>query len=378
MMNYCEKIQYNIFSTELSDFASMADALLKQLPAGEELLRLVFFGMPPSNEVYVERFSLLKSKVKAFFGDREPVLTYVSQPSLDSGLVLEVHSYLKEESDSLEYKEMDSYPYVVLQNESGRFLFAGGFQSDVLNKSIRQQSVDTFECILKLLQLENFPINSIVRQWNYIEQITAFQGTYQNYQAFNDARGDFYARTTWDDGYPAATGIGASHGGILIDLDAVVFTSESDFATPLDNKLQVAAHAYSDHVLISEQKKKATPKFERAKSMTFGNEGVVYISGTAAIRGEESLHDAGLAQQLHITMENIDYLVSEENLVASGVPAKRSSGLSMLRVYLKEKSFVDEAKKLIEEYKLSIPVSYLWADVCRDELLIEIEGIAMY
>lgn len=377
-MNYCEKIRYNIFSTETSDFALMADALLKQLPVGEELLRLVFFGMPPSNEVYVERYTLLKSKVKAYFGDKEPVLAYVSQPSLDNGLVLEVHSYIKEENDSIEYKEMDSYPYVILQNEAGRFLFAGGFQSDVLNCSIKQQSVDVFGSILKLLQLENFPINSIIRQWNYIEQITGFQDAYQNYQAFNDARSDFYAQTSWENGYPAATGIGATHGGILIDLDAAVFTSELYFATPLDNKLQVAAHEYSDNVLISEQSKKTTPKFERAKSMTFGNEGVVYISGTAAIRGEESLHDAGLAKQLHITMENIDYLISKENLAISGVSAQRSSQLSMLRVYLKEESFVDDAKKLIEEYKLSIPVSYLWADVCRDELLIEIEGIAMY
>jgi len=26
---------------------------------------------------------------------------------------------------------------------------------------------------------------------------------------------------------------------------------------------------------------------------------------------------------------------------------------------------------------LNIPISYMWADVCRDELLIEIEGIAI-
>lgn len=378
MMNYIDKIKYSIFETPLASFSSMADALLQQLTPGEPVLRLVFFGMPPSNEVYVERYTILKEKVKAYFGDNEPALSYVSQPSLDNGLVLEVHSYQKDASDILLYKIYESLPYVLLQNEWGRFLFAGGFQADVLNSTIEKQSKEVFCSIEKLLTLEQFPINSIIRQWNYIEEIVGFQGAYQNYQALNDARSDFYAKTTWENGYPAATGIGASHGGILIDLDAAVFTSPACFATPLDNKLQVAAHEYSEQVLISEQKKKTTPKFERAKSMSFGGRGIVYVSGTAAIRGEESLHGAGLAVQLRITMENIAWLISKENLTSAGATCFTEPRLSMLRVYLKETSFVDEAKELIESYKLSIPVSYLWADVCRDELLIEIEGIALY
>jgi hypothetical protein len=32
---------------------------------------------------------------------------------------------------------------------------------------------------------------------------------------------------------------------------------------------------------------------------------------------------------------------------------------------------------LMNTYGLNIPISYMWADVCRDELLIEIEGIAI-
>ena len=32
--------------------------------------------------------------------------------------------------------------------------------------------------------------------------------------------------------------------------------------------------------------------------------------------------------------------------------------------------------ELMEQYQLNIPISYMQADVCREELLIEIEGIA--
>lgn len=77
-------------------------------------------------------------------------------------------------------------------------------------------------------------------------------------------------------------------------------------------------------------------------------------------------------------MENIDYLVSSQNLDSFGVPNTKTPEPTMLRVYLKEPDFVDEAKKLMETYELSIPVSYLFADVCRNELLIEIEGVAVY
>ena len=136
------------------------------------------------------------------------------------------------------------------------------------------------------------------------------------------------------------------------------------FATPIDNKLQIAAHAYSPQVLETAQQQKTTPKFERAKSMTFDDKKLIYVSGTAAIRGEESLTGVGLERQLHITMENIAQLTGDAQL-------------KMLRVYLKNKSDYKEAYEVLSSYQLAIPVSYMCADVCRDELLIEIEGIAI-
>lgn len=382
MMNYCEKIKYSILETHYdSDFGLMVDELLLLLPRETTVFRLIVFGMPISNEEYLERKSAINQRFEDYFGDKLPVISYVSQPSLNNGLIVEVHSYDADETDEIEYKTLYSLPYVLLKNNEGRYLFAGGFQVDIMNKTMTEQSVMVFKEIQSLLVKENFPINSIVRQWNYIEEITQFQANYQNYQALNDARGAFYAQTTWPLGYPAATGIGATHGGILVDFDAVCFDNVNCCITPIDNKLQIAAHAYSDEVLILREEKlplKATPKFERAKCLSFADKGIIYISGTAAIRGEESLQDAGLEKQLRITMENIDYLISREKLNENNIFCQTKPKLKLLRIYLKEKQFVSEAKDLIDSYQLNIPVSYLWADVCRDELLIEIEGIATY
>lgn len=364
MMNYCDKIHYNIYTTEAAGFGEMVDALLAQLPQDEHIFRLAFFGTPTDNEQYVTRRILLRKKIRKFYGNNEPVLSYVSQPPLNAALILEVHSYKQDEDDRITYRHYSGFPYVVLENADGRFLFAGGFHGDVISYGILQQSEEVFHLADDVLRREGFPINSIIRQWNYIEQITAFEGQDQHYQMFNNVRSDFYGKTDWVTGYPAATGIGANLGGILVDIDAAVFTSANCFATPIDNKLQIAAHAYSEEVLEVAGKQKTTPKFERAKSMTFGQRKVIYISGTAAIRGEETLIGVGLERQLHITMENIDQLID-------------GAKLEMLRVYLKDMSFYEEARQLLDNYRLNIPISYMWADVCRDELLIEIEGIAV-
>ncbi|MDL2255610.1 endoribonuclease L-PSP [Parabacteroides sp. OttesenSCG-928-K15] len=363
-MNYCDKIKYNIYVAGKADFPVMVEQLLAKMPANEVVLRLAFFGTPSSNKEYVARKQVLKDKVYKHFGAMEPTLSYVSQPPLDAPLIVEVHSFVPDPDDRILFRSQQGNPYVILENASGRFLFAGGFQGEVEHASIQEQSDEVFVNIDALLQQEGFPIEQIVRQWNYIEQITAFEGEDQHYQAFNNARSAFYARTKWTKGYPAATGIGANLGGILVDLDAVVLKEKDAFITPIDNKLQVAAHAYSDNVLENACNQKTTPKFERAKSMTFGDRRLVYISGTAAIRGENSLEGVGLEKQLQITMENIAELIGDATI-------------KLLRVYLKYPEDYEEAARLMDTYGLQIPISYMWADVCRDELLIEIEGVAV-
>ena len=252
----------------------------------------------------------------------------------------------------------------ILDNPPIKLIVLIPHQLLVTQSDFFKQSVESFRLLGEVLGKEGFLWNMIVRQWNYIEKITAFDGADQHYQAFNNVRSDFYGKAEWSNGYPAATGIGANLGGILIDVDAVQFISPDVFSSPIDNRLQVAAHAYSERVLATSKEKKTTPKFERAKSISFQDRKLIYISGTAAIRGEESLVDVGLERQLRITMENIAELIGD-------------ASLKVLRVYLKNKSDYEEAMQLMESYDLNIPISYMWADVCRDELLVEIEGIAI-
>ena len=119
-MNYCDKIHYNIYTTGLATFGEMVDALLAQLPQDEQILRLAFFGMPNDNEQYVSRRIMLREKIRKFYGNHEPVLSYVSQPPLNAGLILEVHSYKADEDDHITFRRHGGFPYVVLENADGR------------------------------------------------------------------------------------------------------------------------------------------------------------------------------------------------------------------------------------------------------------------
>ena len=129
-MNYCDKIHYSLLTASPEDFPSMIDSLLSRLPEEERILRLVLFGTPVLKDEYVTQRQLFKAKARHFFGDSEPALSYVLQPVPDAPLVMEVHSYCPESDERILYRHYDNIPYVLLENESGRFLFAGGFQGD--------------------------------------------------------------------------------------------------------------------------------------------------------------------------------------------------------------------------------------------------------
>ena len=119
---------------------------------------------------------------------------------------------------------------------------------------------------------------------------------------------------------------------------------------------------------------KTTPKFERARHIE-GEEQMIYISGTAAIRGEESCQQ-DIVGQTALTMENIDHLISAENQVASGVKRPAKMEYATMRAYLKYCDNLDDVTTWIDEHYPNMQTLYLWADICREELLIEIEGIA--
>lgn len=349
---------------------------------GGNTIRLVIFGRPANDEEYLQHLQLIRQEVAGQFGDRPPVFCYIAQPPLaGTQLAMEVAEIMPESGTTIQYRERSDVPYIIVESTRCKKLYLSGLQADSLKMTIREQADAIFSRLEDILHNENMPISSIVRQWNYIEQIVKKVNGHQHYQEFNDSRTLFYNKTSWHNGYPAATGVGTSCGGVVVDLDAMQSNVSDIEVVALNNHLQVAAHAYSPNVLIGKENeqsgRKATPKFERAKLIHCGNKGVVYVSGAAAIRGEKSLYDVGIEEQTKITLENIEHLLSKEKLGDASISDGTRARLSSIRVYLKEPRFFEIVKRIIEGHYPGLPSVYLIADVCRDELLVEIEGFAM-
>ncbi len=356
--------QYYIFRSQEPAFQTAVSHLLESaMGAGcGKMVRMVFFGAPKDNSEYIEQNNIIKACAATRCGDL--LTAYVAQQPLCCSLAAEV-SYVAEDVQ-VEFKG----DYALLD---GCEILSAAIQADLM-LDIGGQAEQIFSRMSEILAAEDIAVDDIVRQWNYIERITALSPQGQHYQLFNDARSAFYAGCKWSNGYPAATGIGAQWGGVVVIFDAL--RNSSAYSRPVDNPLQISAHSYSQKVLINSiEKHKTTPKFERARYMC-GHKPMAYISGTAAIRGEESCRE-GLAEQARLTMENIDHLTGVENLKQSGVADAQRLEYCAMRAYLKDNKNWSEAKAWLKENYPAVDMLYLWADICREELLIEIEGFAV-
>lgn len=320
---------------------------------------------------YHQLLGKLKGVVNEILGRRVPV-TLIPQYLLpDGGLSVDVYTV---EGSEISIHEDNGVCYGIIESSEESLLFIEGIAASDFSQSVKLQSQEVFSRLDGILSAYGFAVDDIVRQWNYIGSIVGCREGKQNYQEFNDARTIYYSRGSWQRGYPAATGIGAEGEGIVVG--CIAFKSASGAIYPIDNPLQVAAHVYSEKVLIDNAAgaMKSTPKFERAKVIVTGRGACCFVSGTAAIRGEQSVDASSVEQQTIRTIENIAHLVSKQNLVKYGCYPYELK-YTQLQVFVKHAADYEVIKNVVEQAFPNLKVVYSVADVCRSELLVEIEGI---
>lgn len=366
----------NYIVSDSNNFTDNILFLLKNLKQKNRIFNLVFF-CSCELEDYNSRLQELKSLVALHFEKYPPLLNFVVQP-LEKATQTGVEVYYLSENiptSALCYKLSGNTSYLSIETNEQRILVLEGVISNSVFESITIQSEKIFQNIEQIFEIENMPIHNIVRQWNYIGNITSVSNDVQHYQAFNDARTRFYGKTRWSNGYPAATGISMSVDAVIVSLIAISNTSTLKIY-PVDNTLQLAAHKYTASVLIGDETK-TTPKFERGKLISDATSSSFFVSGTAAIRGEQSMNELNASLQTIQTIENIQYLISTENLRLNHVSENIKLKMKFLRVYVKYLTDFDAVKKEVDKVWSELPVIYLLAGICRSELLVEIEGMAV-
>jgi enamine deaminase RidA (YjgF/YER057c/UK114 family) len=203
----------------------------------------------------------------------------------------------------------------------------------------------------------------------------------QRYHELNRARTDFYRhidfhsaakRNGHGGGYPASTGIGMAGGSAVLSGLALDTRRPDARLVPLENPQQTPAYDY--HACYSQQ----SPKFSRGLAFVLGDYVTTWISGTASIVKSESCHGGDIVRQTEQTLDNIECLISPDNFAAHGVAGAGAGlhDLAKIRVYLKRPDDYALCKAVCERRLGTVPALYAIADVCRPELLVEIEGVA--
>ncbi|MCP4312107.1 MAG: hypothetical protein GY790_12650 [Bacteroidetes bacterium] len=310
-------------------------------------------------------------------------LNYICQPPANGDHVaFEIH-LINDQSYTLDRVEHNGLNYIrAFSGKSLKGIFASGLHCSY-SEGVRLSYDTVLASMTEILNREGLSFNHVVRQWNYIEEIvteTKIDGVVkQHYQVFNDIRSKYYGKVDFDNGYPAATGIGCVSGGVTISFYALTELSGAK-VIPVDNPDQQPAYLYPDQVLVggysAEYNYKTTPKFVRAKHVKMDSGHITFISGTASIRREKTVAPDSMYEQLLVTIENMESLISDNNLKNCGVVDSRGEKISYYRAYVKDTSCIDEITRKCEELLPGIPNLLLVSDICRKGLLIEIEAFA--
>lgn len=213
--------------------------------------------------------------------------------------------------------------------------------------------------------LEATGYRHLVRVWNYVSDINQPAGAGERYWLFNRARQDSFLawqRPTFN-AVPAASALGTPSGSPLV----IYFLASRIAAQMLENPRQVSAYRYPA------QYGPRSPTFSRAALLAVGG-GTLLVSGTASILGHETAHADDIAAQTGETLNNIRALISAANRL-NPVPRFALEALAY-KVYLRHPAHLPEVAAVLRSALGSAaPIAYLCADVCRRDLLVEVEAV---
>ncbi|MBF0406668.1 MAG: hypothetical protein HQM10_04895 [Candidatus Riflebacteria bacterium] len=221
----------------------------------------------------------------------------------------------------------------------------------------------------KLTEKLNFP--DLYRTWNYLPKITDsdISGNVR-YKAFSFGRSEAFVHEfnkTNKIIYPASTAVGNVSDEISIFF--LAFARKSMVA--IENPRQTPAFNYPSKYGVR------APSFSRGIYLSHFSGFNLYISGTASIAGTESMHPGNIEKQCAETLENIRALISRDNLQKHGIQIALSlADIQRLVVYLKDDCDYNIVQNSLHKtFSKDAQIAYVKADLCRSDLLIEIEGI---
>ncbi|AZQ52277.1 endoribonuclease L-PSP [Burkholderia cenocepacia] len=241
---------------------------------------------------------------------------------------------------------------------------------------LERATFDAYRALFDLLDTLGMP--HPLRIWNTVPAINAVQCGIERYRQFNIGRQRAFdaCRRALTGGVPAACALGsvvpvAGDAAPAAPL-AIHFLASRTPADAVENPRQVSAYHYPA------QYGPRAPTFARAAAWTHGHATpVLFVSGTASIVGHRTVHRGDVVAQTRETVANLAAVL--EQAARQGHGPFSLADLSY-RVYVRDAgdtaALAAMGRVLRDAAGPHVRPLFVHADVCRDDLLVEIEASA--
>lgn len=214
-----------------------------------------------------------------------------------------------------------------------------------------------YESMLTVLDEHGFAYP--FRFWNYLPSINTGEGDEEVYKKFCTGRlHAFETKHITPEAFPAASALGHHTDGAVF----YVFASSAE-PRHFNNQQQINAYEYPRQYGIT------SPSFARATALQLDSSCVLFISGTASIKGHQTIAEGNIEKQLEVTMDNISQLLETAN--------PDNCELAAIKVYIRFSSDVAYVRNWLDTHYPQVEAVYTLADICRKDLLVEIEGFCV-
>ena len=232
--------------------------------------------------------------------------------------------------------------------------------------SLRELAERAYGDIFAMLARQGFP--HVLRFWNYIPRINAEEAGLERYRHFNIGRGSAFeaAGRCGAETIPAACALGTEDSGNAL---TVYFVAAREGGRAVENPRQVSAYRYPP------EHGPRSPLFARAVLYPADGARMLFVSGTASIVGHLTLHAGDVVAQTRETLANLAAVFAEAcRLSRAGAFTMREASY---KVYVRHAADAPAVRhELATALGEDADVHLLHADICRSDLLVEIEAIA--
>lgn len=225
-------------------------------------------------------------------------------------------------------------------------------------------SAAAYARLLEFLEAAGYP--HLLRVWNYFPDINRGEGDTERYRQFCAGRGRVLELAPgFEPGLPAATVIGTQAPGLV-----VYGLAAREPGLQIENPRQVSAFRYPRQYGVR------SPAFSRARLKQWGARQHLYVSGTASVVGHETRHPHAALAQLGEAVRNLEALMEQASRTQPGLPVGRLSDLDLFKVYVRPGVDPEPLQAMLQGL-LGRQTRYLLlaGDICRSDLLVEIEGL---